>query len=354
MSRSLKIATLTALSFALAACGVAPHTHHGDTANVYSHNHAPDGDSHYGDESRSRSYVSGVNPDSQEPLRPRGSAFDRFLHDGYMWQAKREDFEHDFEDLAKFKERGERAGRGMFVAPEELSARDLPPHTVAELGEARRRLENAFYAGASVKMPQESAEAQVKFDCWMEQQEEDIQPHDIRECKLAFFDALAKIENGMLPPQDHRHPQPEQVYTHSHQYEHQHGPNSCVNHTHEPVEHTADVIVYRGPYIVFFDLDKSLITPEAQAVLDRVVTDVKQMKPNKIVVTGHTDTSGTGNYNDGLSQRRVDAVVTRLQDEGLGISIIRAFHYGERKQRVLTADGVRHPENRRVEISFEW
>jgi OOP family OmpA-OmpF porin len=294
------------------------------------------------------------------PNHLQGTAFDRALYHGYMALAKKEDFEHDFEDRAKFLDRAQRAGRGILVSPEELSARDLPADTVPELREARRRLEEAFYAGASVSMPEEAAAAQVKFDCWMEQQEEDIQPHDIKECKLSFYEEVAVVESGKgsAIPIDGMDMGP--TYTHSHEYEHTHGPNSTVNHTHSPEEIPDEpvvekqVVVYKGPYIIFFDLDKDFIRRDAAEILDQVAADAERLQPERIVLTGHTDTSGTRSHNEPLSERRVANAERALRELGVSATIMRDYHFGEQRPRIATPDGVRKEGNRRVEIDFEW
>src|SRR5690606_36483943 len=61
-------------------------------------------------------------------------------------------------------------------------------------------------------------------------------------------------------------------------------------------------------YIVYFDWDRSDIRPDAAAVISDVVSDAASMGSPPISVTGHTDLSGSVDYNMGLSLRRADAV----------------------------------------------
>lgn len=318
-------------------------------------------DSHNG----SRVYDHEVNGEhdnfkSDQPRELKGTLFDRYLHDGYARLAKREDYEHDFDDVEKFQNRSLRAAEGQLVSPERLSARDLPEYSIGELSLARARLEDAFYAGASLKMPEIAARAQVMFDCWMEQQEENIQQHDIDECKAAFTAAMAQLESKskVIQPTS-------PAYTHSHDREHTHGSDSCVDHTHEAVQAVvaappstskpeSPVTAYRGPYIIFFELDQADITSAARGVLDTVVADAHDMKPRRVVLTAHTDTSGTRSHNEALSQRRAQTAARALRAEGVEVSEMRTSHYGESRPRINTKDGVRHAGNRRVEIDFEW
>ncbi len=65
---------------------------------------------------------------------------------------------------------------------------------------------------------------------------------------------------------------------------------------------------------------------------------------------GYTDTSGTPDYNQGLSERRAKAVAAQLETDGVPASEIEIHAYGETHLLVATGPGVREPQNRRVEI----
>jgi OmpA-OmpF porin, OOP family len=67
-------------------------------------------------------------------------------------------------------------------------------------------------------------------------------------------------------------------------------------------------------------------------------------------VAGHADRSGSPQYNQRLSQRRADVVAAELVRQGVNRSDIGITAYGESRPLVATADGVREPQNRRVEI----
>jgi OmpA-OmpF porin, OOP family len=105
-----------------------------------------------------------------------------------------------------------------------------------------------------------------------------------------------------------------------------------------------------GPYIVFFDWDKSNLTPTATGTLDNAVAQYASCGNARVMVTGHADKSGTATYNVGLSQRRNAAVRSYL--EGKGVSNITTEAFGESKPLVNTADGVREQQNRRVEVTY--
>ena len=106
-------------------------------------------------------------------------------------------------------------------------------------------------------------------------------------------------------------------------------------------------------YIVFFDFDKSALTPEAQKVLERAAQDVRVGKGARIQVVGHADRSGSNSYNLRLSERRATVVKGELVRLGVNNGQIATRGAGENEPRVPTADGVREAQNRRAEIIFQ-
>ena len=108
-------------------------------------------------------------------------------------------------------------------------------------------------------------------------------------------------------------------------------------------------------YIVFFDFDKSNLTDAAQQVVAEAVKATKapaSCNLVKVLVTGHTDTVGSDNYNQALSLRRAGAVKDEMVREGVDGSVIsiegKSFH----DPLVPTGPGVREPQNRRAVIDL--
>lgn len=107
-----------------------------------------------------------------------------------------------------------------------------------------------------------------------------------------------------------------------------------------------------GPYIVFFNFDRSDITPEAATILDNAVTAYANCGMASVMLAGHTDRAGSAQYNLGLSQRRNASVRDYLSARGIPNARINSQAFGETQPRVPTADGVRELQNRRVEITY--
>lgn len=119
------------------------------------------------------------------------------------------------------------------------------------------------------------------------------------------------------------------------------------------VEQPAVVQCQPGPYIVFFDWDKSDITSDAAATLDNAVSAYNAgCTGTTVMLAGHADRSGNASYNVGLSERRNGAVQSYMSGRGVPGGAFSTQAFGETRPRVDTADGVRNDQNRRVEITY--
>jgi outer membrane protein OmpA-like peptidoglycan-associated protein len=110
--------------------------------------------------------------------------------------------------------------------------------------------------------------------------------------------------------------------------------------------------VMRKVFLVFFDWDKATITPEGMQIVQQAANAFHGGAPVTIQVTGYTDRSGSPGYNQRLSERRANNVAGALVGLGVPRQAMAVSGRGENDNRVPTADGVREPQNRRVEIVF--
>ena len=103
-------------------------------------------------------------------------------------------------------------------------------------------------------------------------------------------------------------------------------------------------------FMVFFDWDRSNLSQQALTTIKQAADAYKTKGNARITATGHTDTSGPEAYNMALSLRRANAVKDALVRNGVPAQAIAVIGRGEQGLLVQTADGVREPQNRRVEI----
>jgi outer membrane protein OmpA-like peptidoglycan-associated protein len=106
-------------------------------------------------------------------------------------------------------------------------------------------------------------------------------------------------------------------------------------------------------YLVFFDFNKSDLTPDARSIVDKAAANAASDRITRLDVTGYTDTVGSDAYNMRLSRRRAESVSAELQAHGIPAGEIAIFAKGKHDLLVPTADGVREPQNRRVQIVYD-
>ena len=122
--------------------------------------------------------------------------------------------------------------------------------------------------------------------------------------------------------------------------------------TYTPGPATAPAPAVPRNYLVFFDFNKSDLTSDARGIVDKAASNAHSSGITQLEVTGYTDTVGSDAYNMRLSRRRAESVSAELQVQGVPANEIAIFAKGKHDLLVPTADGVREPQNRRVQIVF--
>ena len=123
-----------------------------------------------------------------------------------------------------------------------------------------------------------------------------------------------------------------------------------LNNDQVGITNTGSELIVTMPEDILFALDSTSVRSGLRRDL-RVVANNLQAYPNsRIKILGHTDNTGSASYNEALSQRRADAVVNILIDNGVQPVRLQALGRGEDDpiENNLTAEG--RAENRRVEV----
>ena len=101
-----------------------------------------------------------------------------------------------------------------------------------------------------------------------------------------------------------------------------------------------------------FDVDSYSLRPVTKENLDELSLTLKKYDDTNILIEGHTDATGSDEYNMTLSRNRANAVSTYLLDKGINSNRITAVGYGE-NQPVASNDTVDgRQQNRRVEVAI--
>lgn len=263
--------------------------------------------------------------DQLNKTTPTGTPFQQALTADYRDFAREEKAEYDWSAQEHFARKGLAAAAGQSVAPENLADYRFGNGPIAQaLTDARAQLVAMLASDAPSRVPDAAAKAQTQFDCWVEEQDEDWQPKEIAECRNGFFAAMAKTVAPPAPP-----------------------PAAVL-----PPPPKAPPAMKPVGYVVFFDFDKSDLTPEAHQNIALAAQALKNTS-GSIHVTGYTDTVGSVPYNLKLSLRRSDAVEKELVKDGIPANRLTAEGRGKSDLSVPTADGVREPKNRRATIDLQ-
>jgi outer membrane protein OmpA-like peptidoglycan-associated protein len=255
----------------------------------------------------------GTQLERAENATPEGAAFDVSLYNGYVDLSKSEYGEGDYQDSDVFAISALNSGAGNRPAPAEITSRQEPEEKVGELTGARGRLVAVLENPKAISdHAEDTATAQVMFDCWMQEQEENFQPDDIERCRSGFYDQIAALEEALKP--------------------------KAMAAAPEPVT-----------FVVYFDFDKAELDPQAQSVLAEAEAAAKKLG-GAVSIAGYTDTAGAATYNDGLSAVRADAVAKALAAGGVASTRIATSAEGERAPAVATPDGTPEAANRRAVI----
>jgi outer membrane protein OmpA-like peptidoglycan-associated protein len=110
-----------------------------------------------------------------------------------------------------------------------------------------------------------------------------------------------------------------------------------------------------GIKMIYFDLDKSNIRPDAAFELEKIVDVMKQNPTMKIDVRSHTDSRASKKYNDLLSELRANSTREWMISNGIEAERISAKGFGESQLINKCSDGVKcleqeHQQNRRSEF----
>jgi outer membrane protein OmpA-like peptidoglycan-associated protein len=103
---------------------------------------------------------------------------------------------------------------------------------------------------------------------------------------------------------------------------------------------------------VLFDTAQATLKPGADLKLDRLAQFMKQHLHTKIIIEGFTDSRGSDEFNDALSQQRADAVAHALVERGVDPDDIRAIGRGKSYPVATNDTPAGRQQNRRVEIVF--
>ncbi|MGD8785119.1 MAG: OmpA family protein [Thioalkalispiraceae bacterium] len=114
-----------------------------------------------------------------------------------------------------------------------------------------------------------------------------------------------------------------------------------------------DVLMVTMTAQTAFDFDSTNIKPGFQPSMDKIAQIVKKYGKTHLSLVGHTDSTGSHTYNQGLSERRAQSVHDYLRQQGVIPQRLAYYGMGEEQPRADNATARGRTLNRRVEIIIE-
>lgn len=103
---------------------------------------------------------------------------------------------------------------------------------------------------------------------------------------------------------------------------------------------------------ILFDVNKADLRPEAQQNLTKLAAILNKYEDTNILIEGHTDSDGSEEYNQGLSERRAASVSVYLAQQAVANSRVSTIGYGETQPVADNATTDGKQANRRVEVAI--
>ena len=301
------------------------------------------------------------------------ATFTGALADQYVRLAEAEAAEGDWRDADVFIDRARRIAAGETIGPEPVDGRDLPAESVPQVAEGRARLLSALDRGGRIFAVAEAARAQVYFDCWVQELEEQEQPWDVDDCRNRFTMALRQTEElsrgdvlVLLPDldggvgtitvaSDTTSVTLNQAGDATLVRENAEAPRSPVAMDDRTLATLFGDAIAAQPeaparFLLYFAGGGTALTAESAGLLPDIEAEIRRRDAPNITVIGHTDTVGPAALNARLAVNRAEAVREQLLATPVDPAAIEATSYGESLPLVQTPDNVDEPLNRRVEV----
>lgn len=101
---------------------------------------------------------------------------------------------------------------------------------------------------------------------------------------------------------------------------------------------------------LLFDIDEAVLKPVAENTLRELATEINAIPNARVVLEGHTDSDGSDEYNQGLSEARAAAVAKFLVESGgIAEALVESVGYGESQPVAPNDTPANKAKNRRVE-----
>ncbi len=300
-------------------------------------------------------------------VEPTGNTYQKELAKLYLEYAEAEALNCDWVDSQYFARKGLMVAYGKDVEPEDPKNWKIKEVHHAELLEARKTMDMAFSTPAFKLNPKAAAAVVVNYDAWIENLEEASDEGEIEEARNKFYESLSQLYGR--PESSNATPSPEyevesddseKIIKETAKTKAKPKPLTVDESKNTNIEQDVYGLSNNAmpeetiTYTIYFDHNSDLVSSNAKKILKSIADSLTDIGSGyEVVINGHTDRSGSDEYNMNLGLKRATKVKDTLVAEGVIEKNINLFSFGESDPKVKTKDGVRNETNRRVEIFIE-
>ncbi len=272
--------------------------------------------------------------------------FSQALSDAYLEFALYEMNEmHDEIDSSYFAEKGYKARIGQEVLPELINNWDIDMVFLDEVNNKRKELISTLNSNRAKDFPILSARTQLGFDCWLEQLEESWQKDHIKKCYDMMNTGLETLSQSNI---NHNRDIVEKTIIKKKNIK-------KVITEKEEIKEIKEIknivnVDDKLKFEIYFAHNMYKLSNDIKYSIKKIYDNYIGTNNFTIEVIGHTDRSGSEQYNITLSKLRANSVKKYLKSLGIMEERISTFYFGEKKPKIITKDGIKEKINRRVEI----
>ena len=272
--------------------------------------------------------------------------FSQALSDAYLEFALYEMNEmHDEIDSSYFAEKGYKARIGQEVLPELINNWNIDIVFLDEVNNKRKELISTLNSNRAKDFPILSARTQLGFDCWLEQLEESWQKDHIKKCYDMMNTGLETLSQSNI---NHNRDIVEKTIIKKKNIK-------KVITEKEEIKEIKEIknivnVDDKLKFEIYFAHNMYKLSNDIKYSIKKIYDNYIGTNNFTIEVIGHTDRSGSEQYNITLSKLRANSVKKYLKSLGIMEERISTFYFGEKKPKIITKDGIKEKINRRVEI----
>ena len=294
------------------------------------------------------------------------------LQKGYLALGRSELAQFDWIETRRFLAKSAAAANGVRVPPIEAADRGLDRPEDDPLTQGVEKLKAYIGSpGPMLRAAQQIGEAQVHYDCWVEQLQEGHQTEDIQNCRELFEGTMQLVIDLAALPDNMAVVLPKDGVVGGIEIEHKGGNKVTLDEAYAATgvgDDEGDLPVHEDEikeafaaarsahpeepavFEVFFDFNSTSITDEAHETIMAAAAEAHRRPGSEVLISGHADAVGDSAANRAISHRRAFLVAEAVHKELPEAHKVDISHKGHGETKLSVPTPRKEEKNRRVVI----